>query len=324
MTLLRKILDYFLPDRGRKPEQLARWLDLPEKDLRAWLNGPPNDSFSYRRFTIPKRRGGERILDAPSDALKALQQRVLHKLLNPLSVHAAAMGFVRKRSIVNNARLHTGQAVVINLDLADFFHSISPDRVIAAWRALGWNKESARLLTAICTHQGRLPQGAPTSPALSNLVCRRLDIRLTALLRKADRFGQGRVSYSRYADDLTFSLPGFGRNKARRKKPRGVPWRSSLWPSRSLLPAIRRIIESEGFRIQKKKRVRIQRAHQRQTATGLVVNQRVNLPREVRRRMRAMQHRQRLGQLAPSQQRELAGWEALSGMVRQQAGNPGH
>lgn len=86
---------------------------------------------------------------------------------------------------------------------------------------------------------------------------------------------------------------------------------------------VRKIIEEEGFRIQMKKRVRIQRAHQRQTATGLVVNAGVRLPREVRRRIRAMQHRQRLGQLTPSQKQELAGWEALAAMVERQAADQG-
>ena len=87
-----------------------------------------------------------------------------------------------------------------------------------------------------------------------------------------------------------------------------------------MLGSIRGIIESEGFQIQMKKKVRVQRAHQRQTATGLVVNREVNLPREVRRRIRAMRHRDRLGQLPARDKARLRGWEALAGMVERQRG----
>jgi hypothetical protein len=151
------------------------------------------------------------------------------------------------------------------------------------------------------------------------LVCRRLDERLSRLAEKFD--GQ----YTRYADDITISLPGLGHNKRLRphkgdnkpsRSPR--PRRFPRSPTRSLLTWIRRIIEEEGFRIQMKKKVRVQRPHQRQTATGLVVNRQVNLPRAMRRRIRAMQHRQRLGQLAPAAQKQLRGYEALQGMIERQ------
>ena len=330
VSIFRKILDLLRPDSGRSLSDLAKWLELPEQDLRGWLTGPPNSAYSYRRFTIPKRRGGERTIDAPSDDLKSLQRRILRKMLSPLPVHPGATGFVRKRSIVHNARPHARQGVVINLDLADFFHTISAERVLGVWRGIGWNKESARVLTNMCTHEGRLPQGSPTSPALSNLVCRRLDSRLSALagrlqtpLRSTRTGLSNRVAYTRYADDITLSFERFGINKRRYKRPAGEAARQiPLTARRSVLKMIREIIEEEGFRIQMKKRVRIQRAHQRQTATGLVVNAGVRLPREVRRRIRAMRHRQRLGQLTPSQERELAGWESLAAMVARQAASP--
>lgn len=184
VNFFRKILDALRPDSGRSLPDLAKWLDLPEQDLRAWLAGPPNPAYSYRRFTIPKRRGGERTIDAPSEDLKSLQRRILHKLLNPLPVHPAATGFIRKRCIVDNAQPHARQGVVINLDLADFFHTIAAERVLGAWRGIGWSREAARVLTNICTHEGRLPQGSPTSPAFSNLVCRKLDTRLSALAKR--------------------------------------------------------------------------------------------------------------------------------------------
>jgi RNA-directed DNA polymerase len=326
MKLFDSIRDRF--QGGRTPADLAKWLELPENDLREWLQGMPTrpsaGRYSYNQFTIPKRHGGSRDIEAPSDDLKALQRRVLRKLIRPLPVHPAATGFVRGRSIVHNARPHAGQGVVINIDLRDFFPSISSQRVYQAFRALGWGREAARIVTNVCSRDGHLPQGAPTSPALSNLVCRKLDARLSALVERAHKttltirspqtgesLGSRSAAYSggghytRYADDLTFSFAGFEKGKTDAT-------------SRGMLGSIRRIIEAEGFAIQMKKKVRVQRAHQRQTATGLVVNRAVNLPREVRKRIRAMQHRERLGQLAASEKARLGGWEALAGMVVRQ------
>jgi hypothetical protein len=239
---------------------------------------------------------------------------VLLRLLNPLPQPPAVTGFVPGRSIVDNARPHVGQGVVINLDLADFFPSIGLVAVEAAFAALGWNLEAARILARICTSGGALPQGAPTSPALSNLVCRKLDARLWALMTKYEGH------YTRYADDLTLSLARLGKNKRLRPHVRGSgpSRRKPGGPSRKLLTTVRTIIEDEGFRLQLKKRVRVQRAHQRQTATGLVVNRQVNLPRQTRRLIRAMQHRQRLGELDAHGQRRLKGLVALQKMVLEQ------
>jgi retron-type reverse transcriptase len=300
MNLFKSLAQSFR--RERTLADLARWLIVPEAELRAWLGDTPlwARGYDYSRFTIPKRRGGVRAIEAPNDKLKALQRSVLRRLLNPLPMRQAVTGFVPGRSIVDNARPHLGRAVVVNLDLADFFPTITLERVAAAWAGLGWGAEAALVLTRICTHEGRLPQGAPTSPALSNLVCRRLDARLEALIRRSG----GR--YTRYADDITLSLPGLGHSWA----PPSAHYQ--------LIARVREIIEAEGFKIQMKKRVRVQRAHQRQTATGLVVNAKINLPRATRRLIRAMQHRERLGQLDPAGQQRLRGLEALLAMVERQ------
>ena len=342
-----KLLSGFFA-RRRSVADLAKWLDVPEEQLRDWRAGQPPDprgrDFYYSEFTIPKRHGGSRSIQAPSEGLKALQRRVLHRLLNPLPMHPAATGFVPGRSIVHNARPHLGQGVVINIDLADFFPSITAERVQKAFRGIGWNKQAASVLTNICTYQGRLPQGAPTSPAISNLVCRRLDERLAALvagrkahevrfrspqtgelMKRAQEADSSSGHYTRYADDFTFSFPSFGTNKRlrRRKKGENLDSPGLKPPSRRLLTTIRRIIEEEGFKIQMKKKVRVQRPHQRQTATGLVVNQVVNLPRSVRRRIRAVQHQGRLGRLDAARQKRLQGWEALLAMVAgQRSGQP--
>lgn len=304
--------------RERTPADLAKWLNVPERDLREWLGSAPlwARGYEYMRFIISKRNGGARTINAPSDKLKALQRNILHRLLNPLRVPECVTGFVPGRSIVDNARPHTAMAVVINLDLADFFPSITAERVQAAWQAMGWGAEAATILTRICTHEGRLPQGAPTSPALSNLICRKLDARLAALVESRDG------AYTRYADDITLSLPGFGKNRRLRKHKAKAQVRARpaqrVVIGRQLLTHAKAIIEAEGFTIQMKKKVRVQRAHQRQTATGLVVNAEVNLPRETRRLIRAMQHHERLGKLDSAGQRRLRGLEALAAMVENQ------
>jgi hypothetical protein len=159
MGLFKSLTNLFAK-RERTVADLAKWLDVPESQLREWLGSRPMwaSGYEYTRFTIPKRRGGERTIEAPSDKLKALQRRVLHRLLNPLPMHESATGFVQGRSIVDNARPHVESGVVINLDLADFFPSITIERVAALFRALGWDADSATILSRICTNDGHLPQ----------------------------------------------------------------------------------------------------------------------------------------------------------------------
>jgi retron-type reverse transcriptase len=296
-----------LLDRGRNPAKLAEWLGLRLEEIEDWAEGKPPEprgrEYYYTRFTIPKRDGRQREIDAPSEALKALQRRVLLRLLNPLPMPKEVTGFVRGRSVVDNAAPHAGRDVVINLDLQDFFPRIKAEQVRQCFLKRGWSQASANILTNICTHEGHLPQGAPTSPALSNLVARRMDTRLARL---AARCGG---SYTRYADDLTFSFPLLMHSV------RTTPGNARA----PIISLVRLIIEEEGFSIQWKKRVRIQRAHQRQTATGLVVNARVNLPREFRRRIRAAEHHERLGKLGPKEKARLRGWQAWQSMVARQS-----
>jgi retron-type reverse transcriptase len=291
MSLLGKLFR-----RERSLADLAKWLGVPPAELSLWRSGLPGPAsgYGYSTFSIPKRHSGVRAIEAPTPKLKALQRTVVHRLLNPLPVHPAATGFVPGRSIVDNARPHVGQAVVVNIDLVDFFPSITRARVEAFFRAIGWNAEASAVLANLCTRDGHLPQGAPTSPALSNLVNRKLDARLDALARS---FGG---HYTRYADDLTFSFSEY-------------PTRT-----RKAVKHIRAVIEDEGYRIQMKKKVRLQRAHQRQTATGLVVNAVVNAPRALRRKLRAMRHHAQTGRLPSGERERLRGWEAFVGMVVKQ------
>lgn len=289
---------------GHDVAELARRLDLPEQQLR-------DLTPAYREFSIPKSTTGSRDICAPSDELKQVQRRILRRLLTRLGTHPAAVGFQRGESIVTHARRHVGQAVVIRFDLANFFDSTSDARVQRYFRKIGWNRAAARLLTRLCTWIGSLPQGAPTSPRLSNLVNGRLDARLAGL---AESFG---AVYSRYADDLTFSFAEY--------RPDDVG---------TLRGTVRLIVEDEGYLLRPKK-TRIRRQHHRQLVTGLVVNRTVNLPRVTRRWLRAVVHRSKQSDwrnrsaasgLAAGRPTEsltltasqLAGWLALLSMIDQQ------
>lgn len=237
----------------------------------------------YTCHTIPKRSGEARTLYAPNVQLKWVQRRILEKILMCASPHDAAHGFSLGRSTRTNALPHVGRALLLKFDLEDFFPTITYKRVLGFFVSLGYPYADARttvdddgtnvapILARLCCvavtkERGVLPQGAPTSPTLANLLCRRLDGRLTGL---AARFGG---AYTRYADDLTFSFvqPDSVRIGAFRT-------------------TVRKICRSEGFVVNEAK-FRVIRAHRCQRVTGVVVNDKPNIPRELRRAFRAMLH----------------------------------
>ncbi|MCS7046115.1 MAG: reverse transcriptase family protein [Gemmataceae bacterium] len=273
--------------RGLPVSELARRLGLEAADVE-------RIEVVYFERRIAKKRGGTRRLLVPATPLKALQRRLLHRLLRRLKAHPAAHGFERGRSIVSNARPHERQAVVIKMDIVDFFSTTPSQRVEFYFRRIGWDAQAAALLTRICTHDGGLPQGAPTSPRLSNLVNYAFDARLDRFVR---RF---RGTYTRYADDITISFP--------QNRPRKV---------RGTIQYVRRLAKAFGYRIHLRGKLRILRQHQQQRVTGLVVNCRAQLPREVRRRLRAVQHHLRVGRPATLTVAQLEGWLGLLKMIDQ-------
>ena len=220
----------------------------------------------YRVAKLEREGKPPRVIAEPEPVLKFVQRRILRRVLEQVQVHDAAHGFVRGRSVFTNAAPHTGREVVVVMDLRDFFPSIVLRRVVGLFAALGFSRENALKLAGLCCREGSLPQGAPTSPMISNLICWRLDSRLAGLVAKHGG------SYTRYADDLTLSGD------------------AALL---SVLPLVRRIIKEEGFGLAPEK-FRIQRRGSRQKVTGLVVNDVVSVPRRVRRYLRAMVHRQAL------------------------------
>ncbi len=264
-------------------------------------------SPAYHRFPIPKRSGGTRQIAAPADDLKQLQRTILHRLFGKLKAHSACTAFERNKSIVTNAACHVGSEVVLRMDIKDFFTSTSAKRIKTFFQYLGWDNDSTDLLVKWCTLEGGLPQGAPTSPRLSNLVNYRLDCRLNALARKIG------ARYSRYADDITFSFPSLiadDLKKCSASKPNSRP---------NVAMAIlvtKKILAEYGYRLHIGRKLSIRRKHQCQKVTGLVVNQRIALPRETRRWLRAVRHHQAQNRPATLTPAQLAGWTSFEHMVQ--------
>lgn len=262
---------------------LARAMSLELGQLRFLAYDRKVSSQShYVRFRLPKKTGGTRLISAPKPRLKSAQHWILENILSCVALHDACHGFVPGRSTVSCAKPHVGQAVVINLDLKDFFPTVTFRRVLGQFKALGYSPELSTLLSLICTEpqvtevemdgqswwiqngERLLPQGAPTSPALTNILCRGLDKKLTTLCEKAG------FQYTRYADDLTFS--------SQQAEPKDVG---------QLLRRVRHIIAQEGFQIHPEK-TRVLRRGRRQEVTGIVVNDKVNVDRKTLKKFRAL------------------------------------
>lgn len=228
----------------------------------------------YHQFSIRKKSGGVRNLSAPNASLKEIQRYLAIILSTVYEPKSCVTGFTAQRSIVDNATPHVGKQFVFNVDLKDFFPSIQLHRVKAVLKLppfslIGERENLAFLIARLCCittaeNIGVLPQGAPTSPILSNIVCQKLDHRLSGL---AKRYG---VSYTRYADDITFSSDKSIFHKGFRRE-------------------LRRIIEDQHFTINQAK-VRLQGIGYRQEVTGLTVNEKVNVSKRYIREVRAMLH----------------------------------
>jgi len=242
----------------------------------------------YHTFTIKKKSGADRTINSPVKGLKSILRSlnfVLQCIYNPLEV---ATGFVMNKSIVDNAKMHVGHNYVLNLDLKDFFHSFNRNRVKIGFMYEPFNLSGERepmafLLASLCTHpfeingevKTALPQGSPTSPTLTNILCKKLDRRLNGL---ANRFG---ATFTRYADDITFSSP------------------HNIYNLDEFNSELKRIIsEDHLFKFKDKdvtigpelklneKKTRLQKAGYRQEATGLIVNEKVNVRRRYVKQIR--------------------------------------
>jgi RNA-directed DNA polymerase len=200
----------------------------------------------YFCYEITKKSGKKRLICQPSRKLKALQAWILVYILNKLKVSESCKGFEKGTSIADNARPHIEANTILNIDLKDFFPTVTRNKVYNVFKSIGYNKLTATILTNICVYNNCLPQGSPSSPKLANLVSWSLDVRIQGYV------GRRGIAYTRYADDLTFS----GLN------PQVVSKISSR---------IEDIVNNEGFEINKDK-TRIAGSSRAKTVTGLVLS----------------------------------------------------
>jgi RNA-directed DNA polymerase len=292
---------------------LAGWLVLPVEqlefmaDVRSLERSVDDRLRHYDHTWVHSRRGRVRLLERPRPRMRALQRRVLHEVLDHVPLHEAAHGFVRHRSVATFAAPHVGRDVVLRMDLESFFASVTARRIFGIFRMTGYAEPVAHTLTGLTTTttplavrrvtpqalrdediEGRrrlldrltrphLPQGSPSSPALANLAAHALDRRVAGLAAAAG------ASYTRYADDLALSLDGPGAQRRARR----------------LAAMLREIATEEGFRVNERKTIVATRS-QRQLLCGVVVNDRLTVPRVDYDRLRAVLHN--CGRLGPESQ----------------------
>ena len=235
----------------------------------------------YKRFQIPKKTGGVRTISAPMPRLKRSQYWLLENILQKINIHEVAHGFVPERSIVTNAKPHVGADIVINMDLKDFFPSINYQRIKGVFKSIGYSGQVATIMALLCSEpemdeleldgttyycakgERKLPQGAPTSPAITNILCWRLDLRIKGAIEKLG------FTYTRYADDLTFSASN-----------------ESAKDLQKLIWRVKSIIKDEGFELHPDK-TRVMRKGNRKEVTGIVVNDKLSLDRKTLKNFRA-------------------------------------
>jgi RNA-directed DNA polymerase len=216
----------------------------------------------YRTFEIPKKNGQLRKISEPLPSLKEIQKWILENILEKCEISPYAKAFIKNRSIRENARFHSNQEILLTLDIRDFFQSIKSKSIYKIFVNLGYTKNLSVLLTNICTLNGELPQGAPTSPYLSNLFFKRIDSRIFGFTNKH------KIRYTRYADDMTFSgdfEPGM------------------------VINFIKKILSNYNLEINDEK-IRVRKKHQQQEVTGIVVNNKLmqspkSLRKEIRKEM---------------------------------------
>lgn len=268
---------------------LTEWLGITSgqldwlADLKRYASGSPAYFRHYHYSVVEKRNGRKRLLESPKGLLKSAQKQILDEILKFTGVHHAAHGFVKGRNCRSHASLHVGKNYLFLFDLANCFHSIHWLKVFRVFAQLGYSPRVTRYLTALVTHsayrdhpllneldsgqrvsvrQRHLPQGAPSSPTLSNAVLMQLDKRLTGIAKGL------KLDYSRYADDLAFS---------------GNDHRD--W--RFLEALVGSICNEEGFSLNYHKS-RTLRPSQRQALTGIVVNEKPNIDRRYYERLKAV------------------------------------
>ncbi len=242
------------------PKLFAYILGISPKLIYAMVHVPAR---YYRTFAIPKRTGGTRTISSPRVFLKVVQKWLLINVLYRRSLPNYVTGFTPQKSILDNATLHVRKQYLVRIDIENFFPSIGLGEVERVFQSFGYKADVVNILSRLTLLNGELPQGAPTSPYLANLVFLPSDEILQALASERN------ITYSRYADDLTFSSD--------------VPFDGNF------LLNIEKVIEGAGFSINRAKFMKVGKG-QRHITTGFVVNEKVHPSRTFRRRLRAKFH----------------------------------
>ncbi len=232
----------------------------------------------YQHFSIAKGPNKVRIISAPDRRLKFLQRKLADKLTELYRPRNPVHGFVAERSVKTNALAHLHRRFVVNIDLKGFFPTISQHRVDGMLSSLGIDARVVKIIAQICCNNGHLPQGAPSSPVLSNMICFRLDKNLMGVAKEA------RCIYTRYADDITFSS----------HQPSIALFETTLPPAGRFspdlfTPKLRDVFQQNGFTINPDKAHYADR-HSRRIVTGLKVNELLNVDRRYVRNIRAALH----------------------------------
>ena len=263
MEATKMVLDYksfnatpFIYDT----HQLADTLGVSSKELFALIK---HKKEHYRKVTLTKKNGKIRKINAPDFDLSCVQYWVLHDILNHIPISEFATAYHKGSTLYDNAKPHTNKKYMLKLDITDFFGSITFEDVLSsAFNSSRYPKQIGYLLTEICTLDGVVPQGAPTSPAISNIVMKRFDDRIGEWCKKRE------ISYTRYCDDMTFSADK---------------------PLYNVYKKVEQMLNDMGFWLNEKK-TKFVSSSSRQTVTGLVVNEKVSVPREYKRELRQKIH----------------------------------
>jgi RNA-directed DNA polymerase len=216
----------------------------------------------YRMFVVNKKNGGKRIIHEPLPNLKKIQYWILQNILSNINISSYTKAYIQKRGLKQNIRFHRKQKKVLNLDIKDFFPSISHDQVETVFKAVGYSHTVSKYLTKLCLLGDSLPQGAPTSPFISNIIMKPFDDEVSEFARSQN------INYTRYADDMTFS---------------------GDFDESIMIGYINGILSKYGFELNDRK-TNLMYNSQRQIVTGIVVNDKIQLSKDKRKNLRLVLH----------------------------------
>lgn len=234
---------------------LTNLFQITETNLYKLTNAPHH---YYHSFPIPKRSGGTRKIEAPTPLLKRIQLIILQHFLEPRPVSRFAKAYKKGSTLKDMARFHIDQPFILRIDLTDFFGSLQESAIFRLFRQLGYSEAVTVILTKLTTLRGALPQGAPTSPALSNLLMKEIDERIGRYCI------ENKIRYTRYADDLIFS---------------------GDFSIKKLLATLFETLKPLHLKVNSEK-TRVMRKHTKQVVTGIVVNKKLNVSRAYKRKLR--------------------------------------